>query len=326
MKEGSIYSKFPSTRYQGSKLKIIPWIDSCLSGLEFDSVLDLFGGTAAVSYLFKSQGKQVHYNDLMPFNFHVGKCFISNSNCTISEHMLNEMFKTFKCVNYSNFIENNFKDIYYLDSENKILDILISNINNIDKEFAQSAMWWILGQACLSKRPYNLFHRANLYIRTADIKRSFGNKTTWDKSFKLHCEKFRTQYNKSVFDNGRENTVHCMKAIDLDIKADLVYIDPPYIPKKGSLTLYADFYHFLNGMVDSEGWPSKIDYNSKNLKMLKEPSPWERRGEILEHFKLLIEKHKESIIVISYRDDGVPSITDLLDFCKHLGKKFQFID
>ena len=112
-----------------------------------------------------------------------------------------------------------------------------------------------------------------------------------------------------------------MKAIDLDIKADLVYIDPPYIPKKGSLTLYADFYHFLNGMVDSEGWPSKIDYNSKNLKMLKEPSPWERRGEILEHFKLLIEKHKESIIVISYRDDGVPSITDLLDFCKHLGKK-----
>ncbi len=42
---------------------------------------------------------------------------------------------------------------------------------------------WALFQSCISKRPYNLFHRKNLYVRTADVKRNFGNKTTWDKPF-----------------------------------------------------------------------------------------------------------------------------------------------
>ena len=40
-----------------------------------------------------------------------------------------------------------------------------------------------LNQACLMKRPFNLFHRKNLYIRTANVERQFGNKTTWETPF-----------------------------------------------------------------------------------------------------------------------------------------------
>ena len=42
---------FPSTRYQGSKYKILEWIDCYTRGLDFHSVLDAFGGTACVSYM-----------------------------------------------------------------------------------------------------------------------------------------------------------------------------------------------------------------------------------------------------------------------------------
>ena len=35
----------PSTRYQGSKRKILPWIYDCIKDVEFNTVLDVFGGS-----------------------------------------------------------------------------------------------------------------------------------------------------------------------------------------------------------------------------------------------------------------------------------------
>jgi adenine-specific DNA methylase len=58
-------NEFPSTRYQGSKRKITPWIWAQLQELDFSSALDIFGGTASVSYLLKKMGKQVTYNDYL---------------------------------------------------------------------------------------------------------------------------------------------------------------------------------------------------------------------------------------------------------------------
>ena len=55
--------EFPSTRYQGSKRKITPWLWDCFRELDFSSALDVFGGTGSVSFLLKKMGK--HLN-LMP--------------------------------------------------------------------------------------------------------------------------------------------------------------------------------------------------------------------------------------------------------------------
>jgi len=46
-------NNFPKTRYQGSKRKILPWMHSVFKKLEFDTVLDGFGGTGVVSFLLK---------------------------------------------------------------------------------------------------------------------------------------------------------------------------------------------------------------------------------------------------------------------------------
>jgi hypothetical protein len=52
------------------------------------------------------------------------------------------------------------------------------NIGELNNEYKRAIAYSALCQACLAKRPYNLFHRANLYMRTQDVERSFGNKTT----------------------------------------------------------------------------------------------------------------------------------------------------
>jgi adenine-specific DNA-methyltransferase len=62
-----ISSKFPSTRYQGSKAKLTGWIWENLKAFNFATCLDAFGGTGAVAYRLKQEGKQVTYNDLLRF-------------------------------------------------------------------------------------------------------------------------------------------------------------------------------------------------------------------------------------------------------------------
>ncbi len=156
------------------------------------------------------------------------------------------------------FIHDTFKDIYYLDEENEWLDIVIQNLNRIENEYKKSMLLWSVFQSAISKRPYNLFHRKNLYVRTSDVKRNFGNKTTWDKPFEEHFKQFIKEINNSIFNNQRENKSFCSDVFDLNINADLVYIDTPYIPTKGSLTYYRDFYHFLDGLSNYENWEDKI--------------------------------------------------------------------
>lgn len=50
---------FPSTRYQGSKLKYVDWIWECVKDLPFNSVLDAFGGTGCIAYKMK-KGEMCH--------------------------------------------------------------------------------------------------------------------------------------------------------------------------------------------------------------------------------------------------------------------------
>ena len=62
-------AEFPSTRYQGSKAKLVDWIWEQIADLDFTTCLDAFGGTGAVAYRLKQAGKRVTYNDLLRFNY-----------------------------------------------------------------------------------------------------------------------------------------------------------------------------------------------------------------------------------------------------------------
>ncbi|KJR42907.1 DNA adenine methylase [Candidatus Magnetoovum chiemensis] len=314
----------PSTRYQGSKYKILKWIDYWTKNLNFTSVLDAFGGTGCVGYMFKKNKKQVFYNDALTFNYYIGLALIENKNITLTYDDLDLILKKDLSLKYPSFIYDTFHDIYFTDEENKWLDIVITNIRRITDKYKQALAYYALFQSCIIKRPYNLFHRKNLYIRTAQVKRSFGNKKTWDTPFKEHFLKFADEANNAVFDNHRENKAFHLDIFDWDIpKADLVYIDTPYISKKGVGVDYSDFYHFLEGMVFYDQWYNLIDERSKHKKIKNGNSQWCNKYEIHEAFEQLFDKFKGSILVVSYRDDGTPTITELVNM---LNKHKQLVE
>lgn len=314
---------FPATRYQGSKYKLTRWLAECLAPLEFDSVLDAFSGTSSVAYMLKAMGKSVIVNDKMNFNYQIALALVENSSVTVDDEDIHFVLKKDKSFAYKDTISKNFSGIYYLDEENTWLDIVTQNIHRIDNQYKKAMLFWALFQACLSKRPYNLFHRNNLNVRTADVKRSFGNKATWDKPFDAHFLKFISQANGAVFDNGRVNKAMTADVAEMrpaEMHVDLVYFDPPYVPQKGSLTLYMDFYHFLEGLTCYERWEEKIDFGSKNNAMIKVKSPWEDRKLITGEFFSCLEKFSASQIAISYREDGIPAIGEIVAKLQELGK------
>src|SRR5205814_7034546 len=97
--------------------------------------------------------------------------------------------------------------VFYLEEENIWLDNFIQKVATVDNKFKRAIILSVLFQACLSKRTFNLFHRANLNLRTNNVKRNFGNKTTWEKPFEDLIKKFVSEYNHAVIDNKQKNKV-----------------------------------------------------------------------------------------------------------------------
>ena len=320
---------FPQTRYQGSKAKILEWIWSNIEDIQFNTVLDAFGGTGCVSYMLKQKGKNVIYNDILQFNSIIAKALIENKNEILDEYDISNILTKHEFINYPTFIQDNFKDIFYLDEENKWLDIVVTNIRNMKNEYKQAIAWFALFQSCIIKRPYNLFHRKNLYVRTSDVQRSFGNKKTWDTPFEEHFRNFVKEANKAVFDNKAECISINYDALDIPIEQyniDLVYIDTPYISGKGVGPDYIDFYHFLEGMINYDTWDKMIVNKLKHKPILgRGKSPWIKKNEIYNAFDSLFKKYKDSTIVVSYRADGVPSIDELINIMKKYKHNVKFV-
>ncbi len=201
----AIEPQFPSTRFQGSKAKLVDWIWENIKDIPFDTALDAFGGTGAVAHMLKRHGKQVTYNDSLRFNYLIGKALIENSSVTLSEEDMTWILQRHAGVQYPTLIQDTFRDIYYADDENMWLDQVTTNIRAFPDPYKQALAFFALFQACIIKRPFNLFHRRNLYIRLKDVHRSFGNKTSWDKPFEQWFRQFVAEANLAVFDNGRHD-------------------------------------------------------------------------------------------------------------------------
>jgi adenine-specific DNA-methyltransferase len=309
-------ARFPSTRYQGSKAKLADWIWEQIGDLDFVTCLDAYGGTGAISYLLKQEGKQVTYNDLLCFNYYIGLALIENNQVRLSSGEIDWLLQRHPEIAYPGFVQENFRDIYFTDEENAWIDQTITNIRQLSDGYKSALAFFALCQACIIKRPYNLFHRKNLYIRFAEVDRSFGNKTTWDRPFDEWFRDFVEEANQAVFDNGCRNHALNLDAIDVPGDYDLVYIDTPYISKRGVAVDYLGFYHFLEGLTMYDDWDKNIDHRSKHRRLKTRPSEWTDRTRIHRAFDRLFSKFQNSVIVVSYRSDGIPSESELASMLK----------
>ncbi|MED3751378.1 Dam family site-specific DNA-(adenine-N6)-methyltransferase [Geobacillus stearothermophilus] len=292
--------KYPPTRFMGSKQNLLEHIWSVASHFQFDSVLDLFSGSGVVSYMFKTQGKQVFSNDYMAFSHYFTKAMVENSFVTLTNEDIEILFD--KSTPRDNFVSETFKDLYFNDEDNKFIDTVRANLGRLKNEYKQALAISALVRACLKKRPRGIFTYTG--YRYDDGRRDLT--LTLQEQFLEAI----TQVNGAVFDNGKINKSRHGDAMDCRQKADLVYIDPPYYSPLSDND-YVRRYHFVEGIA--RNWQGvEMQWHTKTKKFKSYPTPFSSIKGAHDAFDLLFKRHQDSILIVSYSSNSLPTKDEML--------------
>lgn len=303
----------PVTRYYGSKRKLVEKIWGVLQErhLEFDSFLDVFGGTGIMSYAMANHGKDVTYNDIFTFNCKIAEALIATPKGTFSCQNALNLLQPEDGREYHHYVEDIFEGIYYKSEENRTIDTVVQNIMQLPQQ-QQASAYYVLFQSCLIKRPFNLFHRRNLNLRINHAESSFGNYVTWEKSFESLFRQFTDELNQFQFQQLPNVAIVNHSALECPHVADVVYIDTPYFNKKPGGLSYHARYHFLEGLIYYEDIPENVNYNKANREIqIHKNLEFEIRSNYIANLEELIDHFPNSIVVMSYTSDGYPTIEEL---------------
>lgn len=318
--------KFPATRFQGSKRKILEEISSIPEIKNAQSIIDLYSGSGIVSLLFRYLGKRTLANDYQLYNQNTASVFLNVDAGFLGGLDVDADLDYLLCnvdSSYRYVVSDNYCSIYFKDEENRQIDLFCQNIKKFDG-LKKAVYIYAVGQALIKKRPYNLFHRANLGMRLKDVERSFGNHVTWGTPIKDHAIKCIKELSSFPFDKdwlGGEAI--CVNTLDLSLvntDFDVVYMDPPYINGKSVSVDYSDFYNFLEGLCDYDLFGAG-DNSYPHKPIAKKESAWAKEFSALDEVERVCSHFKRSSIVMSYRSDGCPTPSRILDLMRSCGRE-----
>jgi DNA adenine methylase len=294
-------SKYPSTRYMGSKSKMLAEIWGVASQFNFDHAVDLFAGSGVVGYMFKAQGKAVISNDYMSFSNVFAQAMLENNSETLSTNEAHELLLPH--AKSDNFVEKTFAGLYFTDDENRLIDTLRMNIANLSSPYVRAIAMSALIRACFKKRPRGIF----TYVghRYDD-----GRK---DLAMSLEAQFLEAvgAINGAVFSNGKNHKANHGDAMNADVgEAGLVYIDPPYYSPLSD-NEYVRRYHFVEGLA--RNWEGvEIQQHTLTKKFKSYPTPFSSRKGAAEAFDLLFKRHRGSVILVSYSSNSLPTLDEMV--------------
>lgn len=305
--------KYPPTRFMGSKQSILPNILEATQRFDFQDVIDLFSGSGVVSYMFKAMGKQVYSNDFMKMNSIFSTALIENNSITLTdpevEELLHYPYQT------DGFIAKTFNGLYFSDEENHLLDRVRFGIKAIGDKYKQSIAMMALIRAAIKKRPRGIF--AYTGDRYNDGRRDLKI------SLEDHFREAVKAINEAVFNNGKNNLSLCDDAMKLSLKAQVIYMDPPYFSPYSDND-YVRRYHFVEGLAcDWNGLD--IQNHTKTKKFKSYPSPFSSRKGAIDAFDKLLKRFRSSIIIISYSSNSLPTQEEMLSLLYRYKRRVEVI-
>lgn len=292
--------KFPSTRYMGSKNKLLTQIWGIASQFEYENVIDLFGGSGVVGYMFKAHGKAVVSNDYMAMSSIFAKAMIENNNVTLSHQEAIDLIDGTR--ESDGFVAEKFAGLYYSDEENRLIDSLRAGIPKIHNPYKRAIAMSALIRTCLKKRPRGIF----TYVGH----RYDDGRKDLTMSFRAQFLEAVTAINGAVFDNGRTNRSRNGDAMTVrTVRDSLVYIDPPYYSPLSD-NEYVRRYHFVEGLA--RDWEDvEIQEHTLTKKFKSYPTPFSSRKGATEAFDVLFKRFRNNVLLVSYSSNSQPTLEEM---------------
>lgn len=274
-------------RYIGSKARMIDSIDEVMKKekIEYSSFLDLFGGTGIVGDHFNNQNTKVYVNDLLKSNYISYQAWFGNEkidkkklNVYIDKYNnLSDLEDNYFSINFGDtyFSKKNCKKIGFIreDIENEYLN---NNINSRERAILITSLLYAMDKIANTVGHYDAYRKngsldKELELFMLDLKSNINNK------------------NNKIFNEDSNELVK-------NLKADIVYIDPPYNSRQ-----YSDAYHLLENVATWEkqevfGVAKKMKRNGIKSKYCSVSAPLA--------FKELIENIDAKYIIVSYNNMG----------------------
>lgn len=269
-------------RYLGNKYKLLPFIKSVVNNEchDINVVVDIFAGTGAVASAF--QDKQLITNDILYSNYISNFAWFSPKR--YSKKRLRNIIQTYNSmeINEENYMTQNFSNTYFCYEDCAKIGYIREDIEN---KFNNKE---------INERERALLITSLLYAMDK-IAKTCGHYDAYRKGveFDMHLELLFPDASKS---NNKKNRCYNTDSnlLAKKIKADLVYIDPPYNSRQ-----YCDTYHLLENVARWEkpevyGVGKKMDRTSLKSKYCTNSAT--------EAFDDLIKSLKCRYILLSYNN------------------------
>jgi adenine-specific DNA methylase len=308
----SIEPSFPETRYMGSKQTLLPFILKHISKLRFARALDAFSGSGCVAYALKQTGAEVHTNDFLTFAYHTARATIENNSVLLNDADVRMLLRPNRGA--SDFIQATFADRYFNPTDNRFLDNLWANMQELSGTAKRSLAIAAACRAAMKKRPRGIF--------------TFTGTKGWDSRRDLRLsmkEQFLiavSQFNNAVFSNKRRNKAQCKDVFSVDPTGyDLVYIDSPYVSPFSDCD-YTRRYHFVEGF--SSYWEgTEILTNTLTKKIRSYPTEFSTKAGAVNAFVKLFNHFRKSKLVVSYSSNGIPSEKQMVELLRDVKRKVE---
>ena len=306
-------------RYLGNKTKLLSFIDYVLDKYKIKGEVfaDLFAGTASVADHMKEHFR-VYSNDFMYYSYVFSKAKLMNNDIP--------KFKDFKkkygispydWLNKRNYVPNTRYFIYnnytqkanrqFFTEQNALkIDGMRIDIEELyqRRTISEAEYFYLLG---------SLLESVTKVSNTSGTYEAFFK--FWEpranKIFKI--EPLKIEKSLSI-DSGNMSFNEETNFLVRHISGDIAYIDTPY-----TTTQYASAYHILETIARYD-FP-KIAGKTGRRQQNREMSNYSRKQKVKTTFEDLLRQIKFNHILISYSDQSILPITELVDLARHFAVK-----
>lgn len=284
---GNKTTKINQRRYLGSKTKLLDFIEDILhkEHANFKSIADIFAGTGVVANHFYDR-YDVIVNDILESNYQSYIAFFGNDSLRLNflTKKINAYNKLDAEACAENYFSENFSDTYF-DRKNSLkIGYIRDDIEDLYKASKINER----------ERAYLI---TSLIYSLDRIANTVGHYDAYIKSDDIPLKPLRLQP-LDIMITDSKSQIFNLDANELaeTLKADVVYIDPPYNSRQ-----YSDTYHLLENIASWKkqsvhGVAKKIDRSH-----LKSRYSLKSAGEA---FSDLIDKLDTKYILVSYNDMG----------------------
>lgn len=305
---------YPPTRYMGSKEALLGPIWEVISALPGASVLDLFSGSGVVSHMLKARGKAVIANDHMAMAATFARAMVANDTAVLTPDAVEALLAP--AADADGFVSETFAGLYFEDAENRLIDAVRANLRRLDDPARRAIGLSALMRACLKKRPRGIFTYTGMRYDDGrrDLRLSLAD----------HIREQAALVNRAVFASGQPCEAHWGDAMTTDLRADIVYIDPPYFSPLSD-NEYVRRYHFLEGLA--RDWQGvAIQAHTKTRKFASYPTPFKTAAGAAEAFATLFRRHADSAIVVSYASNALPGKDALAALLRQVKRRVEVVE